>query len=181
MYIKSFFKDRKVGALTPTSDSCIKKVIDKMQFEGARTIIEFGSGTGEFTRQFLEQGNAQTKIIAFETYAPFAAMLRAIDDPRLKVYENSAEDVDEVLLAEGIDQVDYIVSGIPFTLLTEKTRMNIIKKSANLLSTNGSFIAYQYSPFVIRKYLKANFEDISIDFTWRNLPPMFVMEARHHL
>ncbi len=177
MYLKKFISDPKVGAVVPSSPFCVKKVAQKMDFRGKKVIVEYGSGAGEFTRYFLDRMDPDAVIVALETNTFFIDKLNEIKDDRLKVVHDSAENVSQVLTSLGLGKADYIISGIPFTLLPLEVRKSIVTQSAENLRDDGSFIVYQYSTYV-KRFLKKHFNDIAVDFTLFNFPPMFVMKAR---
>jgi phospholipid N-methyltransferase len=176
MYLKKFFEDPLVGAVVPSSPFCVKKVTQKMHFSGKKVIVEYGSGAGEFTRHFLDRMDDDAVLVALETNPAFIVQLNKIGDKRLKVVHDSAENVSAVLNKLGLGKADYIISGIPFTLLPLNTRKSIVAQSAENLRSDGSFIVYQYSTYV-KRFLKKHFLNISTDFTLLNFPPMFVMKA----
>jgi phospholipid N-methyltransferase len=70
-----------------------------------------------------------------------------------------------------------VISGIPFTLFASREREAVIRNTHELLSPNGIFVVYQYSPFVF-PILKKFFSDVEISFEPRNFLPYFIMRAR---
>lgn len=147
-----------------------------MNYPGKKVFIEYGSGAGEFTSHFLERMDEDAVIVALETNEYFVDKLKEIDDPRLKVIHDGAENTPAVMKELGLGKADYIISGIPFTLHPLEMRKEIVKQTADLLKDDGSFIVYQYSTYM-KRFLKEEFQNITTGFTMFNIPPMFVMKA----
>ncbi|PIQ21427.1 MAG: hypothetical protein COW65_09110, partial [Cytophagales bacterium CG18_big_fil_WC_8_21_14_2_50_42_9] len=54
VYLKTMLRDKNVASFTPTSAVGIKKVCSKINFNKRNVVIEFGPGTGVFTRYLLD-------------------------------------------------------------------------------------------------------------------------------
>lgn len=176
-YVRSFIKDKQVASVTPTSGAAVRQICDSIDFRKDVIIVEYGAGTGVFTEEILSRMTPGSKLIAFETNAELADLLRGINDKRLIVSNRSAEDVDAVCRACGLADVDYILSGIPFSFLKPKQRINVIITSRNLLKSDGMFIVYQASWAMKATILKV-FGNCETDNVLLNLPPLFIMMAK---
>ena len=175
-YLKSFFKDKDVASVTPTSRWCVQHVCRPIDFSRDITIVEYGAGAGVFADYLLKQMSPGSKLIMFETNERLFDKLKEIDDPRVNCYQKSVEYVDEVLETSQIGNVDYIISGIPFSFLDRGVRMNILQKSRYILRPAGQFLAYQTSGH-LEEPLKKVFGNVHTEWEWRNLPPMTVYKA----
>ncbi len=63
VYLKNMFRDKQVASFTPTSIFGIKKVCDKIDFNKRNVIVEYGPGTGVFTRYLLDNLTPDSKLI----------------------------------------------------------------------------------------------------------------------
>lgn len=181
VYLKSMLRDKQVASFTPTSIFGIKKVCDKIDFSKRNVIIEYGPGTGVFTRYLLDNLTPNSKLILIERNTDFINILEnSFRDPRLVIYHESAENVVELLARSQEPQADYIISGIPFSFLPHELRNTIVKKSYHCLRPKGKFLAYQ-TFFQMDKYLKdylnIYFSKVHTEFCVRNAPPMRLFEA----
>ncbi len=175
--LKEFVKDKNVASVASTSKHIVEKICNKIDFNKKLIIVEYGPGTGIFTKYILDKMSHDSKLIAVETNEDFVNKLREIDDFRLIVINGSAENIKEILNRLEIKEVSYIISGIPFSFLKESIVMNIIRQSNDILDNNGGFFIYQVSS-KIEKYLKKFFPNVSKDFALNNLPPLYIYEAR---
>lgn len=175
-YLKSFFNDKDVASVTPTSIYCVKHVCRPIDFSKDITIVEYGAGTGVFADYLLDKISADSKLIMFETNNRFFEKLKEIDDERVRLYNKSVEMVDEALSSENVDNVDFIISGIPFSFLDDSTRGKILEKTHSVLKNDGQFLAYQTSGH-LKEPLYETFGNVHTEWEWRNIPPMTVYKA----
>lgn len=175
-YLKTLFKDRNVASITPSSSFTVKKATRAVDFSRDITIVEYGPGTGVFSEFLLKNMTPGSRLIMIELNKTFADVLCGIQDERVSVYNESAGQVSDIVLNEGLDAIDYILSGIPFSFLDDSTRNDILEQSSRLLQPDGRFLAYQTSTH-LKKPLQQYFKLVSTRFEWRNIPPMCIYEA----
>lgn len=176
-YIKSFLKDKDVASVTPTSRFCIRKVCSPVNFDEDVTIMEYGAGTGVFADFLLPRLSKDSLLILFETNRNLFDKLRERSDPRLRLYNESVEIVDEVTEADMRGTVDYIISGVPFSFFSDRETLRILKKSFKLLREGGWFLAYQTSDH-LKKPLEKVFGSVGTEFQILNIPPMLIYKSR---
>ncbi|MBN2730978.1 MAG: hypothetical protein JXR26_00985 [Balneolaceae bacterium] len=175
-YLKSFFKDKDVASVTPTSRWCMEHVCRPIDFSSNITIVEYGAGAGVYADYLLPKMTAGSSLIMFETNNRLFKELQKIDDSRVQCYNQSVEHVDEAIGKSLIGKVDYIISGIPFSFLDEEVRMGILQKSKKVLRPAGKFLAYQTSGH-LKEPLQEVFGNVYTEWEWRNIPPMTVYQA----
>ncbi len=175
-FFKAFLKDRMIASITPTSSFGVKKLCENIDFTKDIIIIEYGPGSGVFTKFLLENITPRSKIIAIESNLDFANSLRKIDDQRFTVFHDSAKNLNEILVQSKVEKADYVISGIPFSLLADGLKTEIIKNTYEALKPGGKFLVYQASG-QIKKYLKKYFKSVDSAFEMRNLPILFIFKA----
>lgn len=175
-YLKNFIKDKDVASVTPSSKLLIKRVCGHINFKNDNIIIEYGAGTGVFSRYLLEQLSSDSKLILFETNINFYEKLQGIRDPRVEVFNESVEHVKNLLKGTYQNEVDYVISGIPFSFLNPVTKDSILRQTKEMLKTGGKFLAYQTSGH-LKDSLKDVFGNVNTEMEFLNVPPMMVYEA----
>jgi phospholipid N-methyltransferase len=188
--MRSFFgaflrRPAEVGAIAPSSRSLARRMVAGMDLSSARCVVEYGPGTGAFTREILARIGPDTAFLAVEKNPDFVAVLHR-RFPGLDVVEASAEALPELLAERGFDRADYIVSGLPYTVLPWALVERIIAVSYECLRPGGLFNTVQYyNSYVLmpaaRKFqrlLHATFDQIGHYRTLWNLPPAFVYSCR---
>lgn len=172
LFARNFFRHpRMLGSIVPSSRFLIKQLLEPINWGRARVIVEYGPGVGTITAEVLRQLRADGTLIAIEMNPDFVRHLSSsIDDPRLRVVEGSAADVDEILRRCGFTRADYIISGIPFSTIAAPVREQILRKTCDVLEPGGAFLVYQFSTRVLQD-LKRIFGYVGRKFQPLNVLP----------
>jgi len=174
-FLRTFFKERKqVGALAPSSRFLVKKMCDKIDFSKADTIIELGPGTGVFTFELLKRAKPTCRIFLFELNDSFYQLLKEkITDPRVVIFNKSADELDIVKREYDVKCVDAILSSLPLAVIPDLVKKKILLKSYESLRCGGVYVQYQYS-LASKRLIKMCFPKMKMAFTTINLPPAFI-------
>lgn len=175
-FLKEFFKEKKtVGAVSPSSKHLGKKMLQNINFESCKVIIELGPGTGVFTRMLTSKMTEDCKLIIFELHDAFYSKLSKefANDNRVVIINDSAENIGKHLKEHELNEVDIVLSSLPLTNFNKRLVNTILKQSHQYLKQSGLYIQFQYS-LNAQKYLKKIFKQVRISFTPRNIPPAFV-------
>jgi len=166
-----------VGSPFPSSASMVHRLLRNLPWQEIETFVEFGPGTGAFTRYALQHLRPDARLIALDTEKPFIDLLRAsIVDPRLVALEGSALDVADIVRAAGASRIDCVLSGLPFSTLSETDRALIVRRSAAMMSKTGMFLAYQVRR-AIEGPLSESFARIERHYHLWNMPPCHLYRA----
>lgn len=171
-FLKNFFKDKDIAAVAPSSRFTVKKICQKIDFSKDRVVVEFGPGSGVLVKAALKKMTPGSRFIAIETNKKFADHLKSLGDDRLIVANDMAQNVSEILGKNGISDVDYAISSIPFSYLKRKVRDDIVRATHDVLKPGGRFIIYQ-ATWHSAGSLKRVFGDFEMDVEMRNIPPFF--------
>ncbi|MBL8149058.1 MAG: methyltransferase domain-containing protein [Blastocatellia bacterium] len=158
-------------------------MVANLDLKKAKVVVEFGPGTGSVTKEIMSRLGSQTKFFAFETNENMVSILRR-RFPTINVIHDSAENIDIHMKKRGIEQVDYIISSLPFTLFSPDLRIKIIEKSYTSLRPGGEFVAYQYlhAAFLAESVGKINtktgFKSVVSSMALLNVPPAFVFRCK---
>lgn len=179
-YIKNFLKDQDVAAIAPSSSFLVCRVCKWIDFDEDQVIVEYGPGNGVFSEFILDHMTAGSTLLLIESNPNFVEMLeeKTADDSRAIVVEDRAEHVVDILDAHGIDAVDSVVSGIPFSFLDSDTKHDLLARTRDVLSEDGKFLVYQNYNHM-EEPLRDHFSEVTKEYEPRNIPPtMFAYEAR---
>ena len=165
-------KPKEVAAVAPSSRYVIRHITKNIDFSKTKCIVEYGPRVGTITKMILENLNQDAKLICFESNFEFCTFLdKNLNDSRLVVINDSAEKLDFYLEKLDITDIDYVLSGIPFSLIKKEIKKDIIKKTEYILRESGKFIIYQQYNWHLKKYLDIHFKKISTEVELRNMPP----------
>jgi phospholipid N-methyltransferase len=170
LFARNFFRHpRMLGSIIPSSRFLIKQLLEPIDWEQARVIVEYGPGVGGITAEVLRRMRPDAMLIAIETNPDFVKYLRSsIQDERLHVVEASAEAVDEILQQYGQSNASYVISGIPFSTIPAPVRERILRKTCEVLKPGGSFLVFQFSTRVLEdlqrifRYVRRQFEPLNV-------------------
>ena len=179
LFAKNFLQHpRMLGSLIPSSRFLVDRLLSKVDWRHARTIVEYGPGVGTITGRILQRMSPNTRLIVFEMNEDFVSYLkRAFPDNRLHVIHGSAERVQKELEHLKLDGADYIISGIPFTTMPVQLREKIMRESRRALKPGGSVLVYQFTRAVL-PYLKSHFDHIDQEFELLNILPARLFYCR---
>lgn len=181
-FLIQFLKHPKsIGAVAPSGKFLAKKMMQPVNFTNAACIVEYGPGTGVFTKELVKRKNRQTKLILIEQNPLFCKMLKRKFKNQAGVYivEGSAENVNKYINKLGFKTADYIISGLPFASLPKELSENILKETKKAIGNRGRFITFQYS-MVKRKFFEQYFKISGGLLEMRNIPPAYVLVMKNN-
>jgi phospholipid N-methyltransferase len=181
LFGRNFLKHPKMlGSVIPSSRFLIEEVLEHVDWERARVVVEYGPGVGNFTGEILRRMRPDSTLIVVETNREFVRFLRrSFSDARLQVVHGSAAEVDQILTQRGKARADYIISGIPFSTMPADLRESILKSTHAALDPTGAFLVYQFSARVLPD-LRRIFGHVECAFQPLNILPaqMFFCQPR---
>lgn len=169
---REFLKDPlAVGSAFPASRFLVDRMLAPIDWSHVHRVIEYGPGTGLFTRALLDRLPGDARLWAIDTSDGFVGHLQATtDDRRLVAIRGSASNVRRIMADQGVDRVDCIVSGLPFSTVPPQLAERIMDASCHMLAPDGKFLAYQMRKAVL-PLLRRRFAAVETGFEWRNIPP----------
>lgn len=179
LFFKRFLqRPFQVASIMPSSRALVERVSDKIDFEKAAVIAEYGPGEGVHTREIVRRMRPDAQLMIFELDAAFSRDLERqfSDDPRVHVLNRDAAALPDELERRGIARCDYILSGIPFSILNIDKKRALLQKTHDALTDDGSFIIYQVTNEL--KQHATVFEHADSEYCLQNIPPMFITVFR---
>jgi phospholipid N-methyltransferase len=165
LFFKRFLqRPFQVASIIPSSKALVERVASKMDFSQPRVIAEYGPGEGVHSREIARRMSPDSQLLLFE-------LDRAFDD-RVHVIHGDAASLPYELKRRGIACCDYILSGIPFSILKIDKKRALLRKTHDALALGGSFIIYQVTNEL--KQHATLFEHGESEYFLQNIPPMFI-------
>lgn len=179
IFLKNFIRHPlMLGSVIPSSRYLISRVLDKVDWEKTQTAVEYGPGVGTFTRPILNQMRGDGRLLAIELNLEFAQLLRSdIDDGRLRVAHGSCVEVGKWMESHGLEEADFVLSGIPYTVLPRELRHGILTATREAMSADGVLVVYQYTRAVLPD-LQRVFTVVEDEFEPLNILPARVFICR---
>ncbi len=180
-----FRKPHVAGAIVASGNELSELITNLADLREAHTVVEFGPGTGVFTRVALRKLPRDAFYLAIERDPDFMQKLRA-EFRTVRLYEDSASSIENHLAENGKKCCDRIISGLPWTIFNEQVQTETLGSAYRSLCDGGIFVtfAYVHSQFMpggkrFKKLLKKTFSSVTKSrIAWRNFPPAFVYICR---
>lgn len=172
LFLYKFAKSpRQIGSVTPSSDFLAMKMLGQIPWKHAGAVAELGAGTGAITRHLEKFKRKETKIVLFEK-DPYMLNNLAAEYPEYACHTDACN-LREALDRENIDQLDCMISGLPFFNFPQHVRDLLLDQIVCSLKPGGLFIAFQYSQ-QMKMQLLSRFRIRHVHFVLLNIPPAFV-------
>ena len=95
--------------------------------------------------------NTDCKLLVFEVNKAFCNKLKSeIQDERVKIINDSAEQIGLYLNQHMFEKADHIISSLPLSMFSLELKESILKNATDFLSDKGHFLQFQYAPLTIK-------------------------------
>lgn len=174
---------REIGSLVPDSPSCCRTLLRGVPFDTARTIYEYGAGSGRLTREILRRKRPDALLVAFEKNRNLYRKLKqnCRDGNFFLVNTDLLAGEPPILLEEAAGRADCIVSTLPCSSLDfdRLVREAVLPR----LAPGGVFVQYAHTisalkGFRARKVLDRYFREVNSSLSLLNLPPAVIYTCR---
>jgi phosphatidylethanolamine/phosphatidyl-N-methylethanolamine N-methyltransferase len=175
LFFKRFLqRPFQVASIIPSSKALVERVSSKIDFSHPRVIAEYGPGEGVHSREIARRMTADSTLLLFELDPDLSRDLKRQfgSDPRVHVINGDAARLPDELARLGIEQCDYVVSGIPFSILEMEKKRALLQKTYDAIKPGGAFIIYQVTN-ELRQHA-TQFEHADSEYFLQNIPPMFI-------
>jgi len=180
-----FRQPKRIGAIAPSSRFLARRMTEWLEWDTASAVVEYGPGLGSFTKQILAEKPPSSKFFAVELDTDMADRLR-IQFPNVKIYNESVTEIERLCKQEEIEQVDAVVSGLPWAAFGDDLQSAILDSMLKVLKPGGQFVTFAYLQGLMlpagqrfKNKLKTHFSEVERSrVVWFNLPPAFVYRCR---
>lgn len=173
-FLREFIKNPKtVGSIIPSSSKLVHSMLKHIDFSHDITIVEFWPWVGNFTKEILKRASKNSQILVFEVQDNFVEELKKINDSRITVIHDWAENIGKYLWDK---KADVIISGLPFGSLPKDITKNILSQAHKHLKLNWMYIQFQYF-LQNKKDIFNTFKNHSISWQPVNFPPAFIYKC----
>jgi len=181
IFLEFLKNPKRTGAIATSSRGLARMICSKIGVDSASVIVEYGPGTGVFTEEILRMKKPEACFFAIEHSPALAENFRR-KFPDTRLFEDSAENVAEMLAEVGQTQIDSIVCGLPWATFDEPLQDSLLNATLSSLRPGGKFATFAYLQGLLlpagkrfKKKLAQSFSTVDKSPTvWRNLPPAFV-------
>ncbi len=182
LFLREFARSPgRTGAIAPSSTWLAAEIVRQAGVRKAQTIVEFGPGTGSFTREILKQKNDSAFFVGIEANPRLVETLKS-QLPQANIIVDSAENTLSILKNNQQSEADCIVSGLPWASFPPKLQDKLLEAAIDSLRPGGRFTTFAYLQGLLlpsgqrfRRKLEETFSKVHLGrVIWRNLPAAFV-------
>jgi phosphatidylethanolamine/phosphatidyl-N-methylethanolamine N-methyltransferase len=186
VFFRQFLRSpRTIGAVVPSSAALARVMLAPIDFTSAQAIVEFGPGTGAFTREIAARLAPGCRYVGIELNRHFVHELTR-QFPRLAFVQGSAADLTEVLAVCRVPAVDAVVCGLPWANLPVSLQETVFTSMRKAIVPGGTFVTFGYLQSLVlpgaqalRRRLRREFAQVTqTSPVWGNVPPAFAYICR---
>ena len=186
VFLRQFLRSpRTIGAVAPSSRALARVMLAPIDFASARTIVEFGPGTGAFTGEIAARLAPGCRYLGIELNPSFVQELTRRFPQLLFVHGNVA-DLTAILAEYRVGTVDAIICGLPWASLPVSLQESVFRAMRTAMVPGGIFVTFGYLQSLVlpgaqalRRRLRREFADVSqTPPVWGNVPPAFAYICR---
>jgi phospholipid N-methyltransferase len=174
-FFTNAIRGKNIGAIARSSRFVVRDILEKIENETLKTVVEYGPGDGVVTHEILKRLSPKGKMLVVELDPNFVKTLKRIKDPRLEVVQGTIQEISNKLDSFGFKNPDLILSSIPFSMIEKSDREKIVKNTFLSLKKDGKFIIFHQYSKLMQKYLEKYFDEVLIQFEPKNFLPCFIM------
>lgn len=179
IFLKRFLKSPfQVASIIPSSRNLVRQVASRIDFNLPLVIAEFGAGEGRLSREIVRRMAPGSRLFLFELDPVLANHLTKhfAGHPGVTVLNADAATARATLRRFGIERCDYVISGIPFSIIPPAKKRKLIWNTHALLlpQPHAAFITYQVTNELRDRGHCQCFARAESEYCLRNFPPMFV-------
>lgn len=171
-----------VGSIIPSSGWLGDSMLSGLDLSKMQTIVEYGPGTGAFTRKIYPQLHAGCAFIGVESNPMFADHL-SHEFNGIHIIKDYACQVKRYIKRHETS-VDLVVSGLPFSLMKWDVVEQTIIDTADILKEGGHFRTFVYAHMMyaskirkLNRLLQDNFSEVTKEVVMRNIPPAITLKC----
>lgn len=174
LFLGKFFRHgTKIASIAPSSPWLSRTTVRNVDWDRARVLVELGAGTGPITKALAEKARPECKVLVLERDHDFCELLRERFSPlpNFEVIEGDCRDLAGMLADRGIQQADYVISGLPVPSFPKDLQRDLMRVVGQVLAPEGTYNQITELPWVYQSLYRKFFDEVRFAFEPRNLPP----------
>ena len=185
-FLLQFFRHpAQTGAILPSSRYLAEAMVEWLDLDSARSVLEYGPGTGPFTPSILRKLREDCRFVAIERNEALAEEFKG-RFPNVTLVQDSVENVRTICDGSGIEFADCIVCGLPWAAFSGDLQQRLLDAMMTVLRPGGQFVTFAYLHGLplpagreFARRLPQYFREVGRSpAVWRNLPPALVYRCR---
>ena len=178
LFLKKFIAQPSINAsVVPSSQALARLMMQDIDWSVVDTVIEFGPGTGVFTRHIIKHAKPGSKIILLEFDHDYCQLLKDKFGDQVTIILWDVRQFENMIQKHLIPFPDLIISWLPYFPFTWYEWNKLLQYLKILISKWCLMRWFSYSPWRFIKTYKV-LHPILVDYTLSCIPPAFVYEMK---
>ncbi|WP_214761388.1 rRNA adenine N-6-methyltransferase family protein [Exiguobacterium sp. s129] len=164
--------------ISPESTYLAEGMTQKKVLSEAHIIFEIRPGIIGCTEEILRKMRKDATLILIESDIDLVQNLKTRygRDCRIIIVEADVLDLQNILRALNIEEVDVIFSGLPFSRFNAEQTETILRDATAVLSKTGWFVTFQYTK-IRYDHFQQIFSCVGVEREYRNVPPAYLFHC----
>ncbi len=177
LFLRKFLKHgTRVASVRESSRALATEVCRFVTPDKPQVILELGAGTGAVTCIAERKLHPDSRLVAVELDADFAAVL-AQRCPRAEVVCGDVAELDKRLPELGIERFDLVLSGLPTPSLPKAVNRAVFE-TIERVAADACFSQLTLMPWYFWKLYRGLYEQVDFNLVLASLPPGGVYHGR---
>lgn len=186
-FFSRFLNDpHSVASVLPSSKELSQQMFQGKSFKPGDTILEYGPGTGSFTRivHDLQQKGSEVNYLGIERDPGMCSHLLK-QFPDMVFEQGDVIDVRSICEKHELAPVDFVVSGLPLVYMGSSLDA-LLSDTCRVMKPGGVFRTFSYvhcyplrGANLVRSAMRQAFSESGVNsLVLKNVPPAFVLHGR---
>ncbi|MEM7364410.1 MAG: methyltransferase domain-containing protein [Pseudomonadota bacterium] len=185
-FFSRFLSDpHSVASVLPSSKELSQQMFQGMSFKSGDTILEYGPGTGSFTRivQDLQRKGTELNYLGIERDpGMYRHLLKQFPDMMFE--QGDVKDVRTICEKHALAPIDFVVSGLPLVYMGSSLDA-LLSDTCHVMKPGGVFRTFSYvhcyplrRANLVRNAMRRAFSESGVNsLVLKNVPPAFVLHG----
>lgn len=145
IFLYEFIKYLKyIGVIVLSLKILVKKMVDVIDFNKVKCIVELGFGIGVFMKEIMKRKKKEMIFFFIEINEVFFKELKRKfkDEQNVIVVYGLVENIKKYMGEYNIECIDYVLLGLFFIFLLEEVLKCILNNVMEVIYENGEFIIF---------------------------------------
>jgi phosphatidylethanolamine/phosphatidyl-N-methylethanolamine N-methyltransferase len=183
LFLRQFLsRPKEVASVLPSSEQLVNELIAGVKDLHVKTVLEYGPGTGAITGYLLDALPPGVRYLAAEPNANFREHLVA-QGFEIEIIADYAQNIAPYVI-EAIGEVDFIVSGLPLSVMPPEVLQSLVESTHRMLRQGGTFRQFIYTHTLLTgkmqrlmATLQTNFSVVKTSTVFWNFPPATIIRC----
>ncbi len=178
LFLKKFIAQPSINAsIIPSSQALARLMIQDIDWSIVDVVVEFGPGTGVFTRHIIKYAKPDAKIILLEFDQDYCQFLKDKFGDQVIIISWDVRKLEQLIKKHNLSVPNLIISWLPYFPFTWQEWTKLLQYLKTIIDQWCIMRWFSYSPWRFHKTYQILHPTL-VDYTLSCIPPAFVYEMK---